>query len=1374
MLDFVTIEEKMTSNGGMQLIPRFKLNSRVKDIMTRGGAFYAIWDFENECWSQDRDRAYELIDLCLDEYISAKREKTGNPNLFMGARCMYATISDTGVADAFIKYVKSQKDQRYHALDTKVVFKSEPPSKTLYSSHRLPYDPIEMETPNYDRMMSVLYSDSDRQKIEWLIGVGLAGDNDKVQKFGVLFGKPGTGKGTVLWLIDQLFEGYTASFEADALGRKSDNFALEPFKNHPVVAIQTDGNLSRIEDNTRLNTLISHEKLTVNEKFKGKYDTKFDTILFIGTNDEVKITNARSGLLRRLLVIEPTGEKIPGAEYDRIHDQLPFEFPGIAYHCRELYLNNPRLYDNYKPIKMMQMTNEFLDFVLEYNDQFEAEEYILLNTAWTWYKKYTEDANAKQKLSRREFASELSAYFKSGPHDEWYIEDGVRKHRSSVYRGFKLNKHLGLDEEDIPIVTRKKEDDKKSIFDGIPSWLHLFEHATGSKNVFDVYFAGAIAQYAVPNDSGEGSRPKKAWDDVAIKLRAINSCNEHFVLTQSLEPKLIVIDFDLKDPSTGKKSLERNLKAAAKFPKTYAETSKSGEGLHLHYIYDGDVDELSMLYDEGIEIKVFKGKSALRRRLSLCNNEEIAHLNSGLPLKEVKKKMIDWDVVKDEKHLRACVKKALRREIHANTRPSIDFIKMKTDEAYESGMHYDISDLYQAVMNFASMSTNQSEYCMNLVLEMKFKSEEPAAPVGGDGEKPIAFFDWEVFPNLSIMCYKVAGGVLGDAGKNEVVRLINPTSNQVSEFFSSYRAIGFNNLGYDNPISYARILGYTNERLYELSKAIIVKGERNPFRESKNLSFTDIYDFANGDNRKSLKLWEIELGLHHQEFPLDWDKPVPEDRWNEAADYCANDVCAAEVVFYHLKADYTARCILAQVSGLTVNDKTNEHTCRIIFGNNRNPQAAFNYPDLSKEFPGYEFSAFGIDEDRYNKWPDGKSVKTTGHSIFMGDDPSEGGYVYFEPGIYHNVALLDVASLHPTSIEVMQLFGPEYTAKFSEIKAARVALKHKDWSAARGYLNGALAPFLEGVEDKSKDEQQQVSDELSYAFKIPINAVFGLTAAKFPNPCRDPRNVDNVVAKRGALFMILLKHEVQKRGFTVVHIKTDSIKIAEATKEIIEFAMDFGSKYGYSFEHEATYARMCLVNKAVYVAKYDGFGERTKGGKHANNWTATGAEFQHPYIFKTLFSHEPIEFKDCCETKSVSGGASIYLDYNEDLVNGYESELYKLDESLKTATSGKMDIRKQMKMLKCKIEDTHNLSFIGRCGSFVPISKGFGGGLMMRVDGSKIGAVSGTKGYRWMDAEEVISRGLQNNIDFGYFRMLVDSSVDHISEFGDADEFING
>ena len=140
------------------------------------------------------------------------------------------------------------------------------------------------------------------------------------------------------------------------------------------------------------------------------------------------------------------------------------------------------------------------------------------------------------------------------------------------------------------------------------------------------------------------------------------------------------------------------------------------------------------------------------------------------------------------------------------------------------------------------------------------------------------------------------------------------------------------------------------------------------------------------------------------------------------------------------------------------------------------------------------------------------------------------------------------------------------------------------------------------------------------------------------------KNVNNIVALRGALFMRTLQDEVQQRGFAVAHIKTDSIKIPDATPEIIAFCMDFAKKYGYTFEHEATYERMCLVNNAVYIAKYmDDDQCKARYGyvpgdnaEEGGEWTATGTQFQVPYVFKTLFSKEPIEFSDLCETKSVA------------------------------------------------------------------------------------------------------------------------------------------
>ena len=708
----------------------------------------------------------------------------------------------------------------------------------------------------------------------------------------------------------------------------------------------------------------------------------------------------------------------------------------------------------------------------------------------------------------------------------------------------------------------------------------------------------------------------------------------------------------------------------------------------MHYFYDGDVSQLKSEISPGIEIKTFLGNASLRRRLTVCNNEQIAHISSGLPLKE--KAMINFDSVKNEKALRTMIIKNLQKEYHGATKPSVDFIYKILDDAYKSGMHYDVTDLRQAIYVFASKSTNNAEYCINQVTKMHFCSDDASPNVEAEG--PIVFFDDEVFPNLFLVNYKFQGEGLG------CIRMINPTPAEIDEFLhQGYRLIGFNCRRYDNHILYARMIGYSNEELFNLSQRII-NGSRNAmFAEAYNLSYADILDFSS--KKQSLKKFEIELGIHHKELGFKWDEPVPEEKWIEVAEYCDNDVFATEAVFNARQQDFIAREILADLSGLSINDSTQMHTAKIIFGDEKNPQKDFIYTDLSEMFPGYVFE--------------------NGKSYYRGIEVGEGGRVYAEPGMYFNVALLDIASMHPHSAIALNIFGP-YTKNFEDLVNLRLDIKHKEFDKARTMFNGKLEKYLN---DPDKAES------LAYALKIVINIVYGLTSASFDSKFRDPRNIDNIVAKRGALFMVDLEYEVKKRGFTVAHIKTDSIKIPNATPEIIQFVMDYGKKYGYTFEHEATYDRMCLVNDAVYIA-------HVKEGKHKGEWTATGAQFQHPYVFKKLFSGEPIEFNDLCETKSVT--SALYLDMNENLA-----------------------------------PTEHDYQFIGKVSSFCPILPGKGGGVLYREKDGKYSAATGTKGYRWLEAEVVKALGKEKDIDMSYFERLADEAKAAINKFGDYDIFVD-
>ena len=577
--------------------------------------------------------------------------------------------------------------------------------------------------------------------------------------------------------------------------------------------------------------------------------------------------------------------------------------------------------------------------------------------------------------------------------------------------------------------------------------------------------------------------------------------------------------------------------------------------------------------------------------------------------------------------------------------------------------------------------------------------------------------------------------------------MINPSPQAIEELIQ-FNLIGFNCRQYDNHLLYARMIGYNNEQLYKLSKRIIDGDKNAKFGEAYNLSYTDIYDYAL--TKQSLKKWEIQLGIHHHELGMDWDQPVPEKDWPKVSEYCDDDVIATEAVFDATQSDYTTRLMLAKLAKMTPNDTTNSLTTKIIFGNNKHPQLVYTdlatgersdgttNPDIINAFPGYEFA----------KGEDGKM-----HNMFRGVDVGKGGYVEARPGVYKNVALLDIMSQHPHSIVAMNCFG-EYTKRFKELLDARILIKHNKIEEAKHMLNGDLAEFLDDPE---------ALKNLPTALKRPINSVYGLTSAAFDNPFRDRRNVNNIVALRGALFMKTLRDEVVNMGYTVVHIKTDSIKIANADDKIINFCFEFARKYGYEFEHEATYDRICLVNDAVYIAKYSN--DEKINGKHAGQWTATGTEFQVPYIFKKLFSHEEILFEDLRQIKTVK--SAMYLDFNEKLpdITKEEKELEKLEKHFKDGKINDFEYTTNKGLLQEEIAKGHKYCFIGKVGAFVPIKDGCGGGELVRELNGKMAAVAGSKGYRWKDAEVVQELGLEEQIDDRYFNDICNSAIDSIEVY---------
>ena len=1389
-----------------------------KDIMKKGGKFYAILNKDTNMWTQDESEVISIIDSRMNEYVKDHYRIIDNKYYDYDdqpheIRIEYLDVSSTGRLKEFnLWFMNLPTNHNYHQLDSEITFKNDAVAPDMYRSKRLDYDIENQDTSAYDKLMSVLYSGEERQKIEWLIGSVFAGESKNIQKFLVLYGDPGTGKSTVLDLIKDLTSGYWVPFVASDLADKSKQFSTATFKDNPLVAIQDDGSLSKI-DSPVINEIVSHTDVIINEKGKQQYSIKSNTIMFLATNDTVDIHDTKLGITRRLLDVYPSGEKLPIEEYDDLKAKLEFEIPGIAYKCLQVYKKlGKNYYSSYVPFKMIRKTNYIHNFLFDSLNELQANPspFYSRDKLYLQFKQYCEDSGLGYPPKRIVFGEQIKEYFETSYDSKWT----GKKTERNIYEGLKVWKILGMSKEEFEggsdTDNKKKEQED--------NWLIFSNHETCT---FDEMFKDCVAQYA----TSEGS-PIKKWKNVTTKLSDIDTSKLHWL---KLPNYIIKIDFDKKDKD-GNKSLEANIEAANKFPKTYAEVSKSGNGIHLYYIYSGgDPSELSSIYGEDIEIKKSVGDMSHRRMLTKWNNLPISTISTGLPIKSNVKSNQDYILI-TEKGLRTTIKKCLAKQVHGDTRSNVDMIYKALDEAYKSGIIFDVSDLKGEVERFASNSTNQSDYCKRKVEEMHFSSKvkgddavidekiintekdlvncimraiEESDPnkvkdqidwickvlndayesdyiydvngmyqdlflfamkapdkktkdycvsklsemhfesmlqgeyneSGYEPDDPIIFFDFEVFPNLNLLCWKY------DNPEDKTVQVVfNPSPDYISRFFGfnqekKNKVIGFNNKEYDNHIAYDIYLGKTPYEVYCTSQGIINKEKNAKHREAKHLSYSDLFDFL--PNKMGLKKWEIKLGIDHKEFSHRWDEPIPENLWAELAEYCKNDVLATEAVFHSKdgQAAWKGRRILCDLAnilmgpGSTVNDSTNDLTTKLIVGNEKNPQKDFVYPNLAEEFPGYEFSNYGINKDNYIS----KDVIISGKSFYKGYDPGEGGFVWAKPGMYGRAVCFDVASMHPSSIIAENGFGP-YTENFKRLLDLRLHIKHKDYDAVRSMYNGALAKYLESDED---------AKALSFALKIAINSVYGLTAAKFPNRLRDSRNVDNWVAKRGALFMIDLMLKVQEMGGTVIHCKTDSIKVLDPSEEVANYIISRGKEFGYNFEIEHIFDRICLVNDAVYVCKYTNDPENED---MAGKWDATGKQYQVPYVFKTIFSHEPIVFDDLCETKSTS--SALYLDFNEGLPEG-----------------------------------EHNYQFIGKTGRFTPVIDGCGGGELYRDAGNdKYARVEGTSrpkekgkkvsGYRWYESVTIKdNEELKSKIDYIYYNNLVDKAIDNMSNFGDVELF---
>ena len=1255
-MDFLDVSvKKFTSNNrtvDYEVSPDFIFGD-AKDLVVKGSKFYAYWN--GSFWDTKQKNLFYDIDSLL--WRKARELEDGRPGLRIDVKEIRK--ASAGKFRLFADFCKACEASEI-SFNQKVLFADHKMQRRDYATTQLTYSPQEGEAVAFKELIGTLYLPKELDKILWFMGALFTNNMYKIEKFMYLYGSKGSGKGTVLKIFRMLFQEYCGTIDLKLL-TSSDQFATGQIQEVPLL-IDEDTDISHIYNDTPLLKLTSHETISVNKKFKEPYDVRFIGLLITASNQRYKVRNVDSGITRRAIVVNPSGQKVSHTKYNQLMTQIKYELPYIAnmaiQRFEELGFD---YYDDYFDVDMAEQTDHIFDFMR--TNAIHMQHGITLKQISELYREYLEDMGWKTDGYKATIKREALRYFDTMLKDSHI--DGMRV--NNYFKGFRWNVAfpegvVGTTEANDTVIP----DD----------WLDFNYH----NEVFNKLAAEYPAQLALRNGN-----PSEKWDNVVTTLSDIKTSKLHWV---KVPLNHIIIDFDLKDDS-GNKNLELNVEAASKFPPTYAELSKSGQGIHLHYIYDGNVNELNNLVDKHIEIKVYKGNASLRRIDKASNNLQPSHISSGLPLKDRKDETM-YEHVKEitytEKTLRKFVKRQLgmiegKEPSHPNTKPTIDFIAHEIQKAFDMGLEYDLTDLKHDVFLRAIRSTNNKEYCVAVFQKIPWSSirdDEGATENKLTNftkiypKEELVFFDIEVYPNLFVVVWK-------KYHDDEFTKWINPTPDQI-EYLLSFPIVGFNNRRYDNHILYARLLGCNNLELFRQSYRIV--NEKNAksgmYAAAYELSYTDIYEYA--QKKQSLKRWEVDLGIKHVEMEIPWDQPVPEELIPVVVDYCVNDVDATEKLFDAIYADYVAREILATIAKGSMNATNNQLTAKFIFGDNPRPQDKFNYVNLATIFPGYKYEF--------------------GKSYYRGFETGEGGFVYAEPGVYKNIALLDVESMHPNSLVNMNYFGP-YTQRYADLLKVRVLLKHNKIDEVKQMFDGVLAPFLDNPE---------FLKPLVTALKIVINSVYGMTSAKFDNKFKHPDNIDNIVAKRGALFMVDLKFAIEEQGYQVCHIKTDSVKIPNADEKIIKFVEDFGAqeKYRYRFEHEHTYKRMALINNAVYIAQLEN-----------DDWSPTGAEYANTYLLKRVWTKEELVDKDFFITKQSKG--RIYLG----------------DE------------------------------FVGKVGSIYASKTG--AECMWTEDNENFKSITGTKGYLFKQTDKFDIE----DVDFSFYDKIAVDSLKKIMKVGDIKDIVD-
>ncbi len=263
----------------------------------------------------------------------------------------------------------------------------------------------------------------------------------------------------------------------------------------------------------------------------------------------------------------------------------------------------------------------------------------------------------------------------------------------------------------------------------------------------------------------------------------------------------------------------------------------------------------------------------------------------------------------------------------------------------------------------------------------------------------------------------------------------------------------------------------------------------------------------------------------------------------------------------------------------------------------------------------------------------------------------KGGFVMEpNPGIYHNVLVMDFKSLYPS---IMKTFNIDPISLLDKKEKNSIESPNKAYfSNSDGILPNILEKLHQSRE-KAKKEKRELA---SYAIKIIMNSFFGVLAS--PNCRYFSLEMANAITHFGQMIIQLTAKKIEEKGYKVIYSDTDSVFVEtslakEKTEKLGKDLQEYINKF-YEELVKKEYDRNSFLElefKKNYIAlmlpkvrnaeketgskkRYAGLVE--KNGKEEveivgleairGDWTEAAKDFQIELLNKIFHRQDPINF----------------------------------------------------------------------------------------------------------------------------------------------------